>query len=445
MEIETNSLIQESESLPISDILPLVPHPDALPPRTTEQLPDITFTRSQLRILGDSDAIKQRPSNTRPARHHPYQRTASRRSALAVRGRGKDIGTKIGSLWAEAYENAARMTRDISPYYTEPPQPEPAPLSIETYTAQANMVSDMVIHEQFVNSGPALELPGVEPLVHSSASQLMPIDDIEFHMVAVAPTPQPLQPTPTLPALPAALPALPALPSSQLPLPTVGVADTSMEEVSHMQQEIQHQKPVQEGSESAAIQLQQPQLPQKSQTPQAPQPEVVQQASQLATTQLQPPQQSQPTQPPQIPQPQLVQKAPQPASYQVQQCQKQPQPAQTPALGLSLAFTPQPSTFASRRHQPSKGRRKAKTGRKPAAKPASKSTPAWWVLNEDDFEEEEEEEEMDEEEFLMHKELEESRAEEARAAAQADFAAAQAEVEEQEAAEAELEPLSEEE
>ncbi|KUI72845.1 hypothetical protein VM1G_08292 [Cytospora mali] len=348
-EVNSNSIVEALESLDIADTTSLVPQQHALlhaAPSTalveqTEvdkslvaetfdslKITDTTFPApQQLVVLPEwvsllpvgppasvafaprertRSATKKRPSNTRPARHHPYQRSASRQSALAIRGRGKDIASKIGSLWTEALAFAAAMAGDYSDAYIQPSYPELAPLALDAQLSHAdNAIVDVVVSGQAFLPAPAPQPPQTEPTAEvpavqtspviseetdlvvfapipqapepepisdsAEAAQTLVVDNKEMETVAIAPTSQPPQPTPALPSPPFQV----ALPPQEKVESTSQKGTQKKKKKTTTKQKKQKKPQVQESSTPAVVQPVQtqpelPQLPQPHQPTPAP-------------------------------------------------------------------------------------------------------------------------------------------------------------------------------
>ncbi|ROV98119.1 hypothetical protein VPNG_08574 [Cytospora leucostoma] len=245
---DTHTVAEAFESHPV--ITPAVPQHPVVLPSWVAKLPvgppaSVAFARvlpRQFSVLGNLKTTKKRPSNTRPARHHPYQRSSSRKSVLSVRPRGKFIAKKKGSLSTEPFEFAASVTGDLldvntQPYHQEPAPPvmvaqppqvddivsdvvvvsEPAPLAIETeevvpeqvltpapqaIEAQSAEIDVVDAPEQIVTPAPVPQLPQPEPAPLAIEARPLQVDVVVSDVVAepeqiVTPAPvQPSQPEP---------------------------------------------------------------------------------------------------------------------------------------------------------------------------------------------------------------------------------------------------------
>ncbi|KAK7746234.1 hypothetical protein SLS53_002192 [Cytospora paraplurivora] len=149
---DTYTVAEAFESHPV--IPPPVPQHPVVLPSWVAKLPvgppaSVAFAQvlpCQFSVLGGLKATKKRPSNTRPARHHPYQRSSSRKSVLAVRPRGKFIAKKKGSLSPEPFELAASVAGDLLDVNTPPYHQEPAPPVMVAQPPQVDdIVSDVVV------------------------------------------------------------------------------------------------------------------------------------------------------------------------------------------------------------------------------------------------------------------------------------------------------------
>lgn len=195
-----------------------------------------------LSIIDTRHSVKKRPTITRPARHHPYLRSASRQSTLLVRGRGKHIAPKTLSLWSEASEVAVVEQVSEPAPVLQPPQPEPASDALAVIFS-----STTEVEQEFAASVPIPESPQLEPASPALAALPSSIIDMEQDAAALVPLPESPTPAPAPLALPAPL-TLVALP----PLETV-------EEIMHKAEQIMLQK-------------QQQKLAQQAELPAAPQP-----------------------------------------------------------------------------------------------------------------------------------------------------------------------------
>lgn len=209
-----------------------------------------------LSIIDTRFPSKKRPTNTRPARHHPYQRSASRQSTLAVRGRGKHIASKTRSFCSEASDAAAASCGDQSGSHIQPsPHPDPAPLVMDAQPSQAdNTILDVAVASQVFEPAPVTQLqpdpasdaraalpssiadmeqdlatsvpipqsPQLEAVPDAQVALLSPIADFEADSAALVPLPESPQPAPAALALPA--------PSSHVALPPLGVVEPAVQE-----------------------------------------------------------------------------------------------------------------------------------------------------------------------------------------------------------------------
>lgn len=183
----------------------------------TEVDKDRLIKAFESRLIANSTfPAKKRVSTTRPARHHPYRRSASRQHALAVRGRGKDITSKIRSLWSEASGVAATIVGHLSDaHIQQSPHPDPALLVLDAQPSQAdNTILDAAVTEQVFEPAVIPQLPQIEPAFDTQIALPSPIAGLEMNSVALAPIPQPAPPAPAPPVLPSQFP-LPPIPKVQ--------------------------------------------------------------------------------------------------------------------------------------------------------------------------------------------------------------------------------------